>query len=281
MKVSGKDVAEAILKKLDTKIRKENLHPGLAIILANKTEASKLYVSNKIKAAKRIGIKASLYQFEESQKDQCLKTIDKLNKDLSVHGIIIQYPVYDSWNFEEFEQTIIPQKDVDGFLKRSPYWGATALGVWEMLTAFSLLEGFKKTEDFLKNKKIVVLGRGKTAGGPITRLLESKKFEVSVVVKDTENRDQIIKKGDIVISATGVKNIVNKNNLKKGSYVIGVGVGKEIIDGMMQIYGDINEEDVSKIAKLYCPTIGGIGPLTIVCLLKNVVKSAQRRRESK
>lgn len=276
MKVSGRVVAEAILKKLEARIKKENLHPGLAIILANKTEASKLYVSNKIKAAKRIGIKAKVYEFEDSQKDEALKKIARLNKDSSVHGIIIQYPVYQSWNFEEFEQTIIPKKDVDGFLENSPFSGATAKAVWEMLTAFSLLEGFKKTVDFLQDKKIVVLGKGKTAGGPTIKLLQKKGFNVEVVVRDTKNPDQVIKSADVVISATGVKNIINKSNLKKGAYVVGVGVGKEMVEGKEKIYGDIDEQEVTKIAKLYCPTIGGIGPLTIVSLLKNVMKSSLR-----
>lgn len=280
MKVSGREVSEAILKKLAARIKKENIHPALAIILANKTEASRLYVGNKIKAAQRVGIKANLFEFEESQKDECLEKINELNKDVSVNGIIIQYPVHKTWNFDEFERTIIAEKDVDGFLEDSPFSGATARGVWEMLTAFSKLEGFSKTADFLQGKKIVVLGKGKTAGGPTIKLLEKKGFNPEVVIHDTKNPDQIIKSADVIISATGVKNIINKNNLKKDAYVIGVGVGKEIIDGREKIYGDINDEEVSQIAKLYCPTIGGIGPLTIVSLLKNVVKSALRTQSS-
>ena len=272
-KVPGKDVAEAILKKLEKEIKKKNLKPSFAIILANNNPASRIYVNNKIKAAQRIGVDARLYEFTKDQSEECKSTIEELNTDPKVHGIIVQYPVYESWNFEDFEQSINPQKDVDGFLENSPYIGATALGIWEMLTAFSLLEGFKKTEDFLKNKKIVVIGKGKAAGGPITRLLESKGFEVTSIVRETENPSPKIKKGDVVISATGVKNIVNKSNLKKGSYVVGVGVGKELVDGKEKIYGDINEDEVSQIAKLYCPTIGGIGPLTIVSLLKNVVEA--------
>lgn len=274
MKVSGKDVAEAILRKLEKEIKTKNLKPSLAIILANDNPASRIYVNNKIKTAKRIGINAKLYEFSENEHDKVLKTIQRLNKDSNVHGMIIQYPVYESWDFDQLEQNISPQKDVDGFLPDSPYNGATALGVWEMLTAFSLLEGFKKTKDFLKGKKIVLIGKGKAAGGPIFKLLSEKGLEVSVVVKETKSPTSIIKSGDVVISATGVKNIVNKNNLKKGNYVVGVGVGKEVIKGQEKIYGDIKEEDVSKIAKLYCPTIGGIGPLTIVSLLKNVVQSA-------
>lgn len=267
MKVSGKDVAEAILKKLDKEIKDKNLHPGLAIILANNNPPSRIYVNNKIKTAKRIGIDAKLYEFKEDKADKCLKTIKRLNVDRSVNGIIIQYPVYDAWNFEEFERNINPQKDVDGFLPNSPYNGATALAVWEMLTAFSLLKGFKKTEDFLKGKKIVLIGKGKAAGGPTFKLLIGRGFDVDVVEKETKNPEEIIKKGDVVISATGVKNIVNKNNLKKGSYVVGVG------------FEDLNEEEVSKIAKLYNPNIGGIGPLTIVSLLKNVVESAKKAGE--
>lgn len=266
MKVSGKDVAEAILKKLEKEIQRRKLHPGLAIILANNNPPSRIYVNNKIKTAKIIGIDAKLYEFKEDEADKCLKTINRLNTDHSVNGIIVQYPVYDSWNFDDFEQSIDPLKDVDGFLENSPFSGATALGVWEMLTAFSLLSGFKKTADFLKNKKIVVIGKGKAAGGPTVKLLEEKGFIPAVVEKNTKNPTSIIKKGDVVISATGVKNIVNKTNLKKGSYVVGVG------------FEDINEEEVSKIAKLYNPNIGGIGPLTIVCLLRNVIESAKRNK---
>lgn len=280
MKVSGRDVAEAILKKLDKKIPGNNLHPKLAIILAGDDPSSRIYVNNKIKAAKRIGIDAPLFEFSEKDSRACLEKIQNLNKDPEVNGIIVQYPVYDSWNFDEFENSIVPQKDVDGFLENSPYTGATALAIWEMLTAFAYIEGFRKTEDFLKGKKIVVIGRGKTAGGQAIKLLQDKGFLPQIVVKDTENPNQIIKSGDVVISATGVKNIVNKHNLKKGAYVVGVGMGKEMVDGKMQIYGDIKEDEVSQIAKLYCPTIGGIGPLTIVSLLKNVTESARRTQSS-
>ena len=147
------------------------------------------------------------------------------------------------------------------------------MAVWEMLTAFSLLEGFKKTERFLRKKKIVLIGKGKAAGRPILKLLTKKGlpagrqgFKIEVVDKDTKNPTSIIKKGDVVISATGVKNIVNKNNLKKGVYVVGVG------------YGDLNEIEVANLAKLYNPNIGGIGPLTIVSLLKNVVISGTRSK---
>ena len=179
---------------------------------------------------------------------------------------------------DELESQIAPQKDVDGFLKETLYSGATALAIWEMLTAYALLEGFKKTRDFLKGKNIIMVGKGKTAEGPTVKLLQEQGFDPVVVEKETPNPNFLIKKGDVVISATGVKNIINKSNVKKGAYVVAVGVGKEIIDGKEIIYGDINEKEIAKVAKLYCPTLGGIGPLTIVSLLENVVKSAKKAR---
>lgn len=276
MRVSGKEVADAIAKKLATEIKDKNLKPHLAIILAGNDPTSRIYVHNKIKTADKIGIKAKLYEFSKEEKDLCLSLLDQLNQDTSVHGVIIQHPVYSSWHYDELLEKLDSKKDVDGFKEGSPYAGATALAIWEMLTAFAMLEGFSSTEEFLRNKNIVVVGQGRTAGGPFTKLLKEKGFNPSVVVKETENPTPIIKSGDVVVSATGVKNLVNKNNLKKGAYVVGVGVGKEVIDGKEKIYGDIKEDEVSKIAKLYCPTIGGIGPLTIVSLLKNVVESAKK-----
>lgn len=278
MKVSGKEVAEVLLKKLQKEILNHNLKPGLAIILAGSDPSSRIYVTNKLKSAQKAGIEAKLYEFEENEYAKCQRLLEKLNKDKSVHGIIIQYPTFSSWDFDNLVLKINPKKDVDGFLEDSPFRGATALAVWEMLTAFALKMGFPKTEDFLKDKKIVILGKGKTAGAPTRKLLESKGLPVEVIDRKTINPTEKIKRSDVVISATGQKNIINKSNLKKGSYVVAVGVGKEILDGKTEIYGDINEEEVSKIAKLYCPTIGGIGPLTIVSLLKNVVESAKKGR---
>lgn len=271
MKVSGRDVADAILKKLQKQVEKLEVKPSLAIILAGDNPASRIYVNNKIKVAEKIGIQAKLFEFSKEEFAKTLETLRKFNEDENIHGIIIQYPVFKSWNFDDLIFQVDPKKDVDGFLPDSPFQGATAMAVWEMLTAFAFLEGFSKTQRFLKDKKIVLLGRGRTAGKPIRELLENKRLQVEVINSKTENPDEIIKKGDVIISATGVKNIINKNNLKNGSYVIGVGVGKE--DG--KVYGDIEEESVAKIAKLYCPTIGGIGPLTIVSLLQNVILAAK------
>lgn len=279
VKVSGREIAEGILQNLRKEITEKKLRPGLAIILAGSNPASRIYVHHKIKAAQKIGIDAKLYEFAAGDLDKCLETLDQLNSDPTFHGIIVQYPVFEGWNFDEISSKVEPLKDVDGFGENSHFRGATALAVWEMIGAFAEHEGFKKIEDFLKGKKVIILGKGKTAGKPTIELLEEKGIEMSVIDSKTENPDEIIINADVVISATGRKNIISGSNIKKGAYVIGVGVGKEIIDGQSKVYGDINEEEVSKKAKLYCPTIGGIGPLTIACLLRNVVESARKAKK--
>ena len=173
MKVSGKVVADAIAKKLKEKVKQLKVKPTFAIILAGEDPASRIYVDFKIKMAKQIGVKIIFLEFSENQFNECVRTIERLNEDKSVHGMIIQYPIYKGWDFDNLVSKIDPKKDVDGFSEESPYGKATALATWEMLTAFAYLEGFSKTEEFLENKKIVVLGRGKTAGGPITQTLEN------------------------------------------------------------------------------------------------------------
>lgn len=271
MKISGKEVADRILADLKLEIGQESLHPNLAIILAGPNPASRIYVNNKLKRAKEIGIEATLYEFTQFQKLECLNKIDELNKDENVSGIIVQQPMFEGWDPEQFVQAVGSKKDVDGFKTDSPFKPATALGIWEMLTEFAHLEGVASTEEFLKGKKIVILGRGKTAGRPARELLAKKGFESELIHSKTENPDEIIRNSDVVISATGKKNIINGSNIKQGSYIIGVGVDR---DEEGNIIGDLDEEAAEKIAKLYCPTIGGIGPLTIACLLRNVVQAA-------
>jgi 5,10-methylene-tetrahydrofolate dehydrogenase/methenyl tetrahydrofolate cyclohydrolase len=135
------------------------------------------------------------------------------------------------------------------------------------------IEGFDSIEKFLEGKTITVLGRGKTAGKPIRELLMKKGYEANLIHSQTPNPDDIIKNSDIIISATGKKNIINSSNIRPGCFVIGVGVNKE---GEKTV-GDLDEAAIAETAKLYCPTIGGIGPLTIACLLRNVVQSAKTK----
>lgn len=276
MLVSGREVADSILDSLQKTITQESLKPKLAIILAGDSPASRIYVARKMKVAQRIGVTAELLEFSGNELEQCQAAIKKLDNDPSVHGIIIQYPVFGDWDFESLVRLVNPQKDVDGFLPNSSFKGATALAVWEMLKAFAKSEDFSSAEEFLKGKNVVLLGKGKTAGGPTRDLLGEKQISFTLIDSKTQNPDELIKNADVIISATGRKNIITGDKIKEESFVIGVGVGKELVEGEEKIFGDLEEESVAKKAKLYCPTIGGIGPLTIACLLRNVVEAAAR-----
>lgn len=262
MKVSGKEIADKILEDLKQQIIARNLKPNLAIILAGEDPASEIYVSYKLKAAKEIGIEANVFRFSKDQYQDCIKKISELSFDSKISGIIIQHPVFPGWDFESLLQKIDPKKDVDGFLPSSSYSGATALGVWEMLGEFAKIEGCLSAEEFLKGKKVVLLGKGRAAGRPTMHLFESKGVEYTLIDSKTQNPDEIIKTSDVVISAVGKRHIIHERNIKQGSFTIGVGSH------------DVDEEQIALKAKLYCPNIGGIGPLTVACLLRNVVLSA-------
>ncbi|MDQ3099434.1 MAG: bifunctional 5,10-methylenetetrahydrofolate dehydrogenase/5,10-methenyltetrahydrofolate cyclohydrolase [bacterium] len=276
MIVSGKPIAQKILSEIQKEITEKKLHPHLSIILASNNDASRMYIKHKTIIGDEIGVKVSTFEFEESVPAQCIETIIALNKDILVNGIIVQLPLYPGWISDDYVTAVSPEKDVDGFLPGSPFIPATAEGTWEMLQEFARIEGFESAESFLKDKTIVVLGKGKTAGKPVRDLLEKKGFPSQLIDSKTDTPDRIIKTGDIVISATGKKHIINETNIKSGAYVIGIGVGREKIDGKTKTYGDVDEKSIEQIAKLICPTVGGIGPLTIACLLRNVYTAAQK-----
>ncbi len=270
MIVSGKPIAQKILEDVRQQIETNHLHPDLAIILAGENPASRMYIKHKTKVGAEIGINVITYEFAASVPDECMRTIDALNNDPQTNGIIVQLPLYPNWVTDNFVNRVAPQKDVDGFVPRTPFIPATAEATWEMLSEFARLEGYPITESFLQGKKIVVLGKGKTAGKPVRELLKTKGFDSALIDSKTKHPDDIIRESDIIVSATGKKNIINATNVKDSSYVIGIGVGKEIVGDTTKTFGDIDEEGIENRAKLICPTIGGIGPLTIACLLRNV-----------
>jgi methylenetetrahydrofolate dehydrogenase (NADP+)/methenyltetrahydrofolate cyclohydrolase len=274
MKISGKPIAEEILLNVQKTIQEKNLQTHLVIINAGSDPNSQAYIKHKKNAAEKYGVKFTEYIFSESEEQKCLEMIETLNNDSSVHGIIMQLPLHANWDRSVFLKAIADKKDVDGFKENSPFFGATALGVWEMLGAFAKEEKFETTEEFLKGKKIAVVGKGITAGQPTTHLLTSKGFPPTVIDSKTKNSDEILQNADIIISASGKKHIINADNIKKDSYIIGIGVGHETVDGVEKVFGDINP-NIEEKAKLYCPTIGGIGPLTIACLLRNVLQASQ------
>lgn len=266
MKIDGKQIVNAIFEDLKTrivKLKEKNIIPNLAIILVGNDPASVAYVNQKKLKAEFIGAKTTIFNLESGiQNSELEELIEKFNKDDSVHGIIVQQPLPPQINIEKITQAIDPQKDVDGFHANSKFNPPIAEAVLEILKPYSF-----------KTKKIVIIGKGETGGKLIIQALREMNIEPIVIDSKTENPKAIVKTADIIISAVGKSNVVKPDMLKKGIILISIGMHKEN-DG--KLHGDYEDEQVKNIASFYTPTPGGVGPVNVAMLLKNVVKSTEK-----
>ncbi|MBI2031805.1 MAG: bifunctional 5,10-methylenetetrahydrofolate dehydrogenase/5,10-methenyltetrahydrofolate cyclohydrolase [Candidatus Levybacteria bacterium] len=277
MKIDGKKIAAEILDDLGqeiTTLKKREIVPHLHIITLTTDAASEAYVSQK--KLKGTEIRAEIIVENLNPKtttSELLQKIKLLNKDLKVHGIIIQRPIPSQISETEIANSIDPQKDVDGFHPNSDFMPPVALAVLRILEEVykTQAENFNFTE-ILKSKKITVVGRGVTAGKPIIRTLQKLGAQPLIVTSRTENKQEILKNSDIIISAVGKPNIIRGENLKNGVILIGVGMFK---DENGKFRSDYNEEEIKDIASFYTATPGGVGPINVAMLLSNLVKSAE------
>lgn len=272
MPIDGKKIAQEILDGLKLrvdKLKSQGITPHLHIITLTTDEASNAYVGQKVKKGKEIGEKITVENLsEQTSTGDLLKRIEELNQDKNVHGIIVQRPMPEQIAEEAIANAINPDKDVDGFHKDSKFDPPIAEAVLEILKSVSL-----KTGD-LKNKKIAVVGRGITAGGPIIRTLEKLGTKPEVISSQTTNKEEILKSSDIVIGAVGKSGIVKGDGIKNGAILVGVGMFRGE-DGKFQ--SDYDEEDIKDVASYYTPTPGGTGPVNVAMLLSNLIKSAENQ----
>lgn len=262
MKIDGKTIAAKILEELKLKIQKLNVIPRLAIILIGNDPASKTYVKQKILTAEKIGIRISLFQYPSSiSTKDLLGHLNDLNHLSNVHGIIVQQPFSSSIDQEKIVNAITVQKDVDGFHPQSKFQPPIAEAVLEILKPYSL-----------PTKKIVIIGKGGTGGRLIIQAIKKMGIAPTVIDSKTKNPQDLTKNADIIISAVGKPNIIKPNMLKKGVILISIGLHKGP-DG--KLHGDYNEEEIKNIASFYTPTPGGVGPVNVAMLLKNLIKSSE------
>jgi len=283
MKIDGNKIAENVLKELKEKVKdlkKKGIIPHLTIILIGSDHPSKAYVNQKKLKGEVIGAKISIYNFEDTlSQDKLEKFVEKLNKDSNVHGVIIQRPLPPQINEIKTREMVTPEKDVDGFLKNSKFKEPIAEAVLEILkTIFSDIQINKSQEEglsctntyeWLKLKKIVVVGKGDTGGRPVINLFNNMRIKAEVIDSKTKNPEKIVKSADILISTVG-KPVIFSNEVKKGAIVIGIGMRKEK-NG--KLTPDYNQEEIAKIASYYTPVPGGVGPVNVVMLLRNLVYS--------
>ena len=278
--IDGKKIASELrddLKKEVSELKKKfSKVPGLTVILIGDLTPSQIYVRNKEKSANEVGLKSEVIKYPDSVEEKTvLNKIEELNKDVSVSGILVQLPLPKHIDKQKVIEAITPGKDVDGFHPMnvgnlsSGYESSvpcTPLGCYYLI---------KKIEPNLSGKKAVVVGRSNLNGKPMAQLLLKENCTVTITHSKTSDLKGECLKGDIIVAAVGIPELVKGDWVKKDAIVIDVGINKT----EKGIVGDVAFDEVSKVAKALTPVPGGVGPMTIACLLKNTIECFKRSQK--
>ena len=280
--IDGKKFADNLCNKIAeevTKLKDKNITPGLAVVRVEGDPASAIYVNMKAKKTKEVGMHSVTKILDKNtSQDDLLKVIKDLNNDKSINGILVQLPLPKQINADSIINTINPDKDVDGFhaINTGRLWTnidslvpCTPLGC-KML----LLDELKD----LTGKKAIIVGRSNIVGKPMASLLISENCTVTIAHSKTENLKDEVKKSDIVIAAVGVPEMIKGSWIKPGATVIDVGINR-IENGKKKLVGDVEFSEAKKIAGAITPVPGGVGPMTIACLLHNTLIATCRKNK--
>ena len=250
--------------------------PGLTVILIGDMAPSQIYVRNKERSAKEVGLKSEVIKYPESIEEKIvLEKIEELNKDNTVSGILVQLPLPKHIDKQKVIETILPSKDVDGLHPMnvgnlsSGYQGSipcTPLGCYLLI---------KNVEPNLTGKKAVMIGRSNLNGKAMAQLLLQEDCTVTITHSKTKNLKAECLAADIIVAAVGITELVKGDWVKKDAIVIDVGINKTD----KGIVGDVAFDEVSKVAKALTPVPGGVGPMTIACLLKNTIECFKRSQK--
>jgi len=278
MIIDGKKEAailrEEIKKEIISIKNKTNKIPGLTVILIGDFAPSQIYVKNKEKISKEVGINSNVVKYSKDvSEDEILKKIKELNNDKNVSGILVQLPLPDQISKEKIINLIDPLKDVDGFSPINVGNLASGYNAIVPCTPLGCLLLIKKVEKNLSGKHAVIIGRSNLNGKPIAQLLLKENCTVTITHSKTKNLKEECLKADILIAAVGVANLVKKDWVKNDSIIIDVGINKQ----EDKIVGDVNFEEVKNKVKAITPVPGGVGPMTIACLLKNTLECFKAR----
>jgi methylenetetrahydrofolate dehydrogenase (NADP+)/methenyltetrahydrofolate cyclohydrolase len=267
--LNGKKTADAILKNIAREIKAKKTKPGLAVLLIGKDRASEIYVRIKKKRAEEIGMDFSLFRFNRNNSDkEVVKKIKNLNDDKKINGIIVQLPLPKKFNTQKIINSINPEKDVDGFLNKCE----------ELMPVFpqaiiKLIESSKKK---LGGRKAIVISNSKLFGEMMLEALRRKKIKSEYVLrKEISKNIAKIKKADILVSAVGVRGIIKNEMMKEGMIVIDGG----IIKIGKKVFGDVDFESTKKLRGFITPVPGGVGPVTVACLLENVYLASKIKQK--
>ena len=278
--IDGKKIASELrddLKKEVSELKKKfNKVPGLTVILIGDLTPSQIYVRNKEKSANEVGLKSEVIKYPDNVEEKTvLNKIQELNKDDTVSGILVQLPLPKHIDKQKVIETITPDKDVDGFHPMNVGNLSSGYDSSVPCTPLGCYLLIKKIEPNLSGKKAIVVGRSNLNGKPMTQLLLKENCTVTITHSKTSDLKGECLKGDIIVAAVGIPELVKGDWVKKDAIVIDVGINKT----EKGIVGDVAFDEVSKVAKALTPVPGGVGPMTIACLLKNTIECFKRSQK--
>ncbi|MGY4876983.1 bifunctional methylenetetrahydrofolate dehydrogenase/methenyltetrahydrofolate cyclohydrolase FolD [Vreelandella aquamarina] len=280
--IDGKTLSAQVLQQVASEVAllkgEHGVVPTLAVVLVGEDPASQVYVRNKMKRAGEAGIGSREHRLDASTtQDELGKLIDALNNDSDVHGILVQLPLPDQLDEDEVIASIHPDKDVDGFHPLNV--GALAAGRDTLVpcTPQGCMIMLKHIHPELSGKNAVVVGRSNIVGKPMAALLLQANCTVTIAHSRTQDIEALCRNADIVVAAAGQRELVEADWIKPGATVIDVGINAIEIEGKRKLVGDVAFEPVSQVAGAITPVPGGVGPMTIACLLLNTTRAVKRQ----
>ncbi|HBN22899.1 MAG TPA: bifunctional methylenetetrahydrofolate dehydrogenase/methenyltetrahydrofolate cyclohydrolase FolD [Holosporales bacterium] len=265
---------EGLIKRIDILKKKHNVRPGLAIIRVGDDPASQVYVASKKRQCKEIGIRSFEHVLSSTiEQKALLDLIQSINEDPEIHGLIVQLPLPKHFNSAEIIQAISPRKDVDGLHPLN--LGKLFCGIeggFTPCTPKGCIKLIHTVQKDLKGLKAVVVGASNLVGKPLAHLLLREGATVSLLNSKTKNPKSLCSQADVIVAAAGIPCLIQGDWVKKGALVIDVGINHLVDEqGKPYLVGDVDYEAVSKKAKAMTPVPGGVGPMTVACLLENTV----------
>lgn len=278
--IDGKQIAASVRAEVAAEVarlqREHGLKPGLAVVLVGEDPASKVYVANKAKQTVEVGMNSWEHRLPaETSEADVLALVTTLNNDPACHGILVQLPLPKHINAEKVLNSINPDKDVDGFhpVNVGRLWiGERALVPCTPTGSIILA---KSAIPNLSGLDAVVIGRSNIVGKPVAALLLRENCSVTIVHSRTKNIEAVVKRADLVVAAVGIPEMVKGSWIKPGATIIDVGINRVASEnGKTKLVGDVTYDDCAKVAGAITPVPGGVGPMTIACLLRNAAQAA-------
>ena len=284
MNIDGKAVAQELRDALTSEVKQlqgeRGITPGLTVVLVGEDPASQVYVRNKVRQTQEVGmISNEIRMSADTSQEALLDVLHRLNADPAVHGILVQLPLPKHIDESLIIDTILPEKDVDGFhpMNSGRLANGDAAALVPCTPQGCVILAKKHLGDDLSGKHAVIIGRSNIVGKPVALLLLQENCTVTIAHSRTKDLQALCATADILVAAVGRPEMVKGDWIKPGATVIDVGINRIAAeDGKGRLVGDVDFADAEPVAGAITPVPGGVGPMTIACLLKNTVEAARR-----